>query len=94
MLIKKHLKNTVYNYNITNRIPKLKINDLVRISLKRRELFDEPSGNINPFITASRGRVKKIFDCFFLVYWVHLNDIYQILGGWFTRCLETSMYHI
>ena len=37
---------------------------------------------------------KKIFDCFFLVYWVHLNDIHQILGGWFTRCLETSMYHI
>ena len=37
---------------------------------------------------------KKIFDCFFLVFWVHLNDIYQILGGWFTRCLETSMYHI
>ena len=37
---------------------------------------------------------KKIFDCFFLVYWAHLNDIYQILGGWFIRCLETSMYHI
>ena len=48
---------------------------------------------VNPFITASRGRVKKIFDCFFLVYWVHLNDIYQILGGWFTRCLETSMFY-
>ena len=37
---------------------------------------------------------KKIFNSFFLVYWVHLNDIYQILGGWLTRCLETSMYHI
>ena len=36
---------------------------------------------------------KKIFDCFFLVYWVHLNVIYQILNGWFIRCLETSMYH-
>ena len=36
---------------------------------------------------------KKIFDCFFLVYWVHLNDIYQILGGWFTRWLETSMFY-
>ena len=40
------------------------------------------------------GAVLKKFDCFFLVYWVHLNDIHQILGGWFTRCLETSMYHI
>ena len=42
----KHTKDTVYNYNITNKIPKFKINDLVRISLKRRELFDKPSGDI------------------------------------------------
>ena len=42
----KHIKDTVYNYNIINKIPKLKINDLVRISLKRRQLFDKPSGNI------------------------------------------------
>ena len=42
----KHIKDTVYNYNITNKIPTFKINDLVRISLKRRELFDKPSGNI------------------------------------------------
>ena len=42
----KHKKNTVYNYNITNKKPKFKINDLVRITLKRRELFDKPSGNI------------------------------------------------
>ena len=32
----KHIKNTVYNYDITNKKPKYKINDLVRISLKRR----------------------------------------------------------
>ena len=37
---------------------------------------------------------KKKFDCFFLVYWVYLNYIHLILGGWFTRCLETSMHHI
>ena len=42
----KNTKNTVYNYNITNKKPKYKINDLVRISLKRRELFDKPIGNI------------------------------------------------
>ena len=42
----KRIKNTVYNYNITNKKPKYKINDLVRISLKRRELFDKPTGNI------------------------------------------------
>ena len=42
----KHIKNTVYNYDITNKKPKYRINDLVRISLKRRELFDKPTGNI------------------------------------------------
>ena len=41
----KHIK-MIYNYNTINKIPKFKINDLVRISLKRRELFDKPSGNI------------------------------------------------
>ena len=42
----KYIKKTVYNYNITNKKPKFKINDMVRISLKRRQLFDKPSGNI------------------------------------------------
>ena len=42
----KHIKNTVYNYNVTNKIPKFKINDIIRISLKRRKLFDKPTGNI------------------------------------------------
>ena len=32
--------------NKTSKIPKFKINDLVRISLKRRAIFDKPSGNI------------------------------------------------
>ena len=32
----KYIKNTIYKYNITNKIPKFKINDIVRISLKRR----------------------------------------------------------
>ena len=35
-----------YTYDVTNKIPKFKINDLARISLKRRQLFDKPSGNI------------------------------------------------
>ena len=42
----KYIKNTIYTYDKTNKIPKFKINDLVRISLKRRELFDKPSENI------------------------------------------------
>ena len=42
----KYIKNTIYKYNITNKIPKFKINDIVRISFKRREIFDKPSDNI------------------------------------------------
>ena len=42
----KYIKNAIYKYNITNKIPKFRINDIVRISLKRRELFDKPSANI------------------------------------------------
>ena len=38
----KYIKNTIYKYNVANKIPKFKINDIVRISLKRRELFDKP----------------------------------------------------
>ena len=45
-LNEKHIRNTVYNYDITNKKPKFKINDLVRISLKRRTLFDKPTSNI------------------------------------------------
>ena len=42
----KYIKNNFYTYDKTNKIPKFKINDLIRISLKRRQLFDKPSGNI------------------------------------------------
>ena len=42
----KYIKGTIYTYNVTNKKPKYKINDLVRISFKRRQLFDKPTGNI------------------------------------------------
>ena len=42
----KYIKENIYTYNKTNKNPKFKINDLVRISLKRRDLFDKPSANI------------------------------------------------
>ena len=40
------IKENIYTYNNTSKIPKFRINDLVRISLKRRDLFDKPSSNI------------------------------------------------
>ena len=42
----KYIKGTIYTYNKTNKKPKFKINDVARISLKRRQLFDKPTGNI------------------------------------------------
>ena len=42
----KYIKENIYTYNKTSKIPKFKIGDLIRISLKRRNLFDKPSGNI------------------------------------------------
>ena len=40
------IKENIYTYNKTSKNPKFKIGDLVRISLKRRDLFDKPSSNI------------------------------------------------
>ena len=40
------IKESIYTYDKTSKIPKFKINDLVRISLKRRPIFDKPSSNI------------------------------------------------
>ena len=42
----KFIKENIYTYNKISKNPKFKINDLVRISLKRRDLFDKPSSNI------------------------------------------------
>ena len=42
----KYIKENIYTYNKTTENPKFKINDLVRISLKRRPIFDKPSSNI------------------------------------------------
>ena len=42
----KYIKENIYTYNKTSKNPKFKIGDLVRISLKRRNVFDKPSSNI------------------------------------------------
>ena len=42
----KYIKENIYTYNKTSKNPKFKIGDLVRISLKRRVVFDKASGNI------------------------------------------------
>ena len=42
----KYIKENIYTYDKSNKIPRYKIGDLVRISLKRRDVFDKPSANI------------------------------------------------
>ena len=42
----KNIKENIYTYNKTSKNPKFEIGDLVRISLKRRPIFDKPSSNI------------------------------------------------
>ena len=42
----KYIKENIYTYDKTIKIPRFKIGDLVRISLKRRPIFDKPSSNI------------------------------------------------
>ena len=42
----KYIKESIYTYNKTSKIPRYKINDLVRISLKTSKIFDKPSSNI------------------------------------------------
>ena len=42
----KYIKENIHTYNKTSKNPKFKIGDLVRISLKRRDIFDKASGDI------------------------------------------------
>ena len=42
----KYIKENIYTYNKTSKNPNFKIGDLVRISLKRRVVFDKASSNI------------------------------------------------
>ena len=42
----KYIKENIYTYNKTSKNPRFKLGDLVRISLKRRDVFDKASGNI------------------------------------------------
>ena len=59
----RHIKQISYTYDKTNKIPKYKINDLVRISLKRRDIFDKPTGNI------------KWSEELFKIYDINISDV-------------------
>ena len=76
----KNIKNTVYNYDITNKKHEFKINGLVRISLKRRTLFDKPTGNIK--WTEQLYKIYKINKSNVITYQLKdMND--EIIKGQF-----------
>ena len=87
-LNEKHLKNTVYNYDITNKKPKFKINDLVRISLKRRTLFDKPTGNIK--WSEQLYKIYKINKSNVITYQLKDMNDEIIKGQFYTKELQLS----
>ena len=87
-LNEKHIKNTVYNYDITNKKPKFKIGDLVRISLKRRTLFDKPTGNIK--WSEQLYKIYKINKSNVITYLLKDMNNEIIKGQFYTRELQLT----
>ena len=87
-LNEKHIKNTVYNYDITNKKPKFKVNDLVRISLKRRTLFDKPTGNIK--WSKQLYKIYKINKSNVITYQLKDMNNEIIKGQFYTKELQST----
>ena len=87
-LNEKHIKNTVYNYDISNKKPKFKINDLVRISLKRRALFDKPTGNIK--WSEQLYKIYKINKSNVITYQLKDMNNEIIKGQYYTKELQLT----
>ena len=78
----KFIKENIYTYDKISKNPKFKINDLVRISLKRRDLFDKPSSNIK--WSEELFKIHSIKKSNVITYKIKdLND--EIIDGIFTK---------
>ena len=76
----KYIKESIYTYNKTSKIHRFKIGDLVRISLKTRNIFDKPSGNIK--WSDELFKIYSINRSNVITYKIkHLND--KIIDGIF-----------
>ena len=76
----KYIKDNIYTCNKTSKNPKFKIGDLIRISLKRRDLFDKASVNIK--WTEELFKMHSINRSNVITYKIKdLND--EIIGGIF-----------
>ena len=75
------IKQFSYTYNKTNKNPKYKINDLVRVSLKRRDIFDKPTVNI------------KWSEKLFKIYDINISDVIRYkLKDMNNEIIEGSFY--
>ena len=76
----KCITENIYTYSKTSKNPKFKINDLVRISLKRRPIFDKPSSNIK--WSEELFKIHSIYKSNVITYKIRgLND--EIIEGIF-----------
>ena len=75
---KKYIKMT-YTHDVTNKIPKFKIDDLVRIFLKQRELFDKPSANIKR--SEELFKIHSIHKSNVITY--KIKDLNEVIQGIF-----------
>ena len=87
-LNEKHIKNTVYTYDITNKKPKFKVDDLVRIPLKRRTLFDKPTGNIK--WSEQLYKIYKINKSNVITYQLKDTNNEIIKGQFYTKELQLT----
>ena len=88
----KYIKDNFYAYEKTNKIPKFKINDLVRISLKRRQLFGKPTGNIK--FSKELFKIHSIHKSNVITYKIkNLND--EVVKGIFyeKQLQKTKKYY-
>ena len=84
----KYIKENIYTYNKTSKNPKFKIGDLVRISLKRRDIFDKLSGNIK--WTEELFKIHSIIKSNVITYKIKdLNDE-MIKGIFYERELQKT----
>ena len=81
-------ENTAYNYDTTNKKPKFKINSLVRISLKRKTLFDKPTGNIR--WSEQLYKIYKINKSNIITYQLKDMNDEIIKGQFYTRELQLT----
>ena len=83
----KYIKNNFYTYDI-NKKPQFKINDIVRISLKRRQLFDKPTGNIK--WSEELFKIYKINKSNFITYQLKDMNNEIIKGIFYERELQLT----